>query len=114
MPPVRNTLMSIRLVVPASNATLPLPTTDQVVLGRVDTASGVFPDVDLTPYGGLESGVGRRHLRLSLWQGQVFAEDLNSTNGTFINGQRLAPQTQQALNNGDELRLGALALHIHL
>ncbi|HEX7737641.1 MAG TPA: FHA domain-containing protein [Ktedonobacteraceae bacterium] len=34
--------------------------------------------------------------------------DLNSTNGTFINEQRLAPNTPRPLNNGDVMRIGAL------
>jgi len=32
--------------------------------------------------------------------------DLNSTNGTFLNGQRLTPYVAHPLNNGDTLRFG--------
>jgi FHA domain len=32
--------------------------------------------------------------------------DLNSTNGTFINEQRLAPNSPRPLNNGDVIRIG--------
>jgi len=34
--------------------------------------------------------------------------DLNSTNGTFVNEQRLSPNTPQPLNTGDVIRIGSL------
>jgi pSer/pThr/pTyr-binding forkhead associated (FHA) protein len=49
---------------------------------------------------------------LQVRQGQVFAEDLDSTNGTYVNGQRLAPQTPQPVGNGDEIRLGRFMLRL--
>jgi hypothetical protein len=36
--------------------------------------------------------------------------DLNSTNGTFVNEQRLTPNTPRQLNTGDIIRIGALRL----
>jgi len=49
------------------------------------------------------SGVSRRHAELNR-QGPLFAiRDLGSTNGTFVNGRRVA---QSALSEGDVLRLG--------
>ena len=48
--------------------------------------------------------VSRRHARLK-WQGDsVFLEDLGSTNGTFLNGQRIA--SPQQLRIGDVITLG--------
>lgn len=34
--------------------------------------------------------------------------DLNSTNGTFVNEQRLTPNNPRPLNNGDTIRIGSL------
>ena len=79
-------------------------------MGREDPVSGVFPDIDLDPHGGHESGVGRRHAQL-IWQGgQVCLEDLDSVNGTAVNRQRLAPRQPQPLKDGDEVRLGKMIL----
>jgi hypothetical protein len=99
------------LVVRSTNTSLPIPPGKQiVVIGREDPVSGIFPDIDLDPHGGLESGVGRQHARLVLQNGQVFLEDLDSVNGTALNRQRLAPRQSSPVKDGDEIRLGKLVL----
>ncbi|RRR72252.1 MAG: FHA domain-containing protein, partial [Candidatus Viridilinea halotolerans] len=85
-----------------------------VTLGRSDPVSNFFPDLDLTPFDAVGNGVGRRHVRIFVQSGQVCVEDLDSTNGTFRNSARLAPRQPIPLANGDELRLGNLALTIQL
>ena len=51
--------------------------------------------------------VSRRHTRLHLEAGTYIIEDLGSTNGTFINGQRLT--TPIPLRSGDMIMLGEAA-----
>lgn len=80
------------------------------LIGREDPASNVFPDVDLSPHGGIEGGVGRRHANLHVQGGQAFIEDLDSVNHTYVNRQRLQPNVPQPLNPGDEIRLGKVVL----
>jgi pSer/pThr/pTyr-binding forkhead associated (FHA) protein len=80
------------------------------LIGREDPVSGVYPDVDLTPHGGEDGGVSRRHARLLVEGGQYFVEDLDSTNFTFVNKQKVAPKSRQLLNDGDEIRCGRVAL----
>ena len=98
-----------RLVVVDSGAEIALQA-EEVLIGREDPVSGVFPDVDLTPHGGEEGGVSRRHARLFVEGGAYYIEDLDSTNFTFVNKQKLAPKTRQALKDGDEIRCGRVAL----
>jgi hypothetical protein len=98
-----------RLVVVDSGAEIALQA-EEVLIGREDPVSGVFPDVDLTPHGGEEGGVSRRHARLFVEGGTYYIEDLDSTNFTFVNKQKLAPKTRQALKDGDEIRCGRVAL----
>ena len=38
-------------------------------------------------------------------QGEYQIEDLNSTNGTFLNEQKLMPYTKTTLREGDVIRL---------
>ncbi len=83
----------------------------EVLVGRVDPVSGVFPEVDLTPHGGEEGGVSRRHLKITQGGDQYFVEDLNSTNGTWIGQSRVQPGARVPLNNGDQLRLGKVLLN---
>jgi pSer/pThr/pTyr-binding forkhead associated (FHA) protein len=103
-----------RLVLQADGTTFDLEGKQEILLGREDPSSSIFPDIDLTSYGGEEGGVSRMHARIHLREGYYFVEDLNSTNCTYINRQKLAPQTPTPLNDGDELRLGRVALTFHL
>lgn len=82
----------------------------EVLVGRADPVSRVFPDVDLTPHGGYDAGVSRRHCRLFRQGEQFFVEDLGSTNGTKLNGQAIPPNQPRPLKDGDTLELGLLRL----
>jgi pSer/pThr/pTyr-binding forkhead associated (FHA) protein len=84
----------------------------EVVIGRAHKDGA--PDIDLGPYGGSRAGVSRRHNRL-LHQGDGwFVEDLGSTNGTFVNEVRIAPQQMMSVKNGDVIRCGQMELKFGL
>lgn len=53
---------------------------DQMSIGRDSTNEIVINDAEIS----------RRHARLTFQGGKYVLEDLGSTNGTFVNGQRLA------------------------
>lgn len=53
------------------------------------------------------SSVSRRHARVSIQGDSAIVEDLDSRNGTFVNGQRVESPT--ALHDGDVLGLGPVA-----
>ena len=104
---------SALLIVPPSGRQLSLPANGEAVLGRLDATRGVFPDIDLTPEGGLEGGVSRRHARVHKQKTQFFIEDLGSANGTFLNGQRLTPYLPHPLHDGDEVQLGRVRIRVN-
>jgi hypothetical protein len=54
--------------------------------------------------------VSSRHARLSYHHNQWWLEDLNSTNGTFLNDERVSTPT--VIASGDELRVGQVSLLI--
>lgn len=55
------------------------------------------------------SHMSRKHAQLSIVNGQLVVKDLESANGTFVNGK----QVQEAkLNKGDELRLDTLSFTV--
>jgi pSer/pThr/pTyr-binding forkhead associated (FHA) protein len=94
----------------ATGALLTLPNAAQAVVGRADPVSQFYPEIDLNPHGALDNGVGRKHARLFVLSGRVMVEDLDSTNGTQVNGQRLPARQPRVLSNGDTLTIGKLAL----
>ena len=99
-----------RLFSTSTNSSLPLPPQSEIILGRRDPDRGIYPDVDLSGQGTAGNSVSRQHARLLVQGNQVYVEDLNSTNATYLNRQRLQPGQRYLLNNGDELRLGGVAL----
>jgi pSer/pThr/pTyr-binding forkhead associated (FHA) protein len=99
------------LVTP-SGRRIAVPAQEQVILGRVDSRSGVRPDIDLTQEGAGHAGVSRRHCRLIWRSGQWLVEDLMSTNYTLINGTRIPSHTPTPVGAGDEIRLGKLILTV--
>lgn len=86
----------------------------EVLVGRLDVGRGIFPHVDLTPDGGLEGGVSRRHARIFFRDSRFYIEDLGSTNGTYLNGVRLDPYSPRPLGDGDEIRLGQISIRVGL
>jgi hypothetical protein len=60
---------------------------------------------------GGDSEISRVHARVFHDpSGRLIVEDLGSTNGTFVNGQRLTGQ--QALNPGDQVRVGQTTMAV--
>ena len=102
--------LQARLIVEADNQEFDLAGKENIVIGREDAVSNIYPDVDLTPHGGEEGGVSRLHARIFVDNNQYYLEDDNSTNFTFLNRQRLAAKTPTALNNDDEIRFGRVLL----
>ena len=96
-----------RLVV--TGAPIPL-LQDEVLIGRVKPEVTPAPDVDLVPHGGDRMGVSRHHARMLQGSGGWVLEDLESTNGTFLNGEQVSPGQQVRVRPGDLIRFGTLTL----
>lgn len=58
-----------------------------------------------------ENSVSKKHLRIYFQAGQWFIADQDSTNGTYLNGQRLVPWVKAEFNFYDNVTLGA---HVNL
>lgn len=78
---------------PTPGVTFPLDG-DQLTIGRDSSNAVAINDAE----------VSRKHSRLSFQGGKYVIEDLGSTNGTFVNGQRLAGPV--VLKAGDVVSLG--------
>lgn len=84
------------------------------VLGRADPMSAFRPDLDYGPYGGMRYGVSRRHALLRPEEDALNIFDQASTNGTWVNGQRLMPGQSFPLSDGDIIELGALRMTLRV
>lgn len=89
------------------------PTENQLTIGRADNTSPIGPDLDLTPFGAMDKGVSRLHAAIIRNEDTLTLVDLNSSNGTYLNGQRLMPDTPRVLRDGDEIRFGRLVAHLY-
>ena len=104
----------IALVIKRLALTLVLDLTDSITLGRQKLDSDASAFISLQAFGAEEDGVSRQHLLIKLDGSTVVIEDLNSTNGTFLNDSHLDPHTPYAVRHKDELRLGRMELQIEL
>ncbi len=95
-----------------NQTTVGIEVKDRIVLGRSDPVANFYPDLDLSPYGGQEGGVSRRHASIIQDDDNkaLYLEDLNSTNGTRINGFSLEPRRRYRLRDGDDLEFGRVRM----
>jgi hypothetical protein len=108
--------LSIRLIIGkgARKRELEVLLMKPVRLGRSDPSQNVFPEVDLTDDLAMESGVSREHAAIFGRGSAILVEDLGSTNGTLLNGERLDPYIPELLQHGDQLQLGQLLIEVRL
>ncbi|GAB4519710.1 MAG: hypothetical protein OHK0046_29010 [Anaerolineae bacterium] len=85
---------------------------DTMIIGRGGKGSQTLPDIDFEAYNGYQLGVSRRHAVISALNSRISIRDLNSSNGTFLNGGRLQPEYEYRLMHGDKLALGELELQV--
>lgn len=71
----------------------PLEMGTEIVIGRSS-------DLDMVL---VEDMVSRRHARITAFNGELMIEDFGSTNGSFVNGERI---TKAKLKEGDRILIG--------
>jgi hypothetical protein len=81
----------------------------EFILGR-EAGEGSEKIVDLTNRDGFAMGVSRRHAMIRAVENGYVLIDLNSSNGTWLNGQILIPTIVNELPNASNIQLGYLKL----
>src|SRR5689334_19749016 len=79
---------------------------DVVVLGR--PRDGVHVDIDLTP----DLRVSRPHARISFVDGAYWIEDLESANGTAVEGKSIKGMGKVPLNPGQKIQISETILEV--
>ena len=104
--------VKLRFVV--GSARLDVAIVDELLVGRSAPGVDSRPDVDLAPYVGPanELGVSRSHCLIKRQGYNLILRDLDSTNGTWQNGNRLASGEPTFLHDGDDLYLGHLKVAV--
>jgi hypothetical protein len=77
----------------------PLPEDGEIVIGRSSELEMVL----------VEDMVSRRHAKISVEGGDIFLEDLGSTNGSFVNGEKI---TRTKLAEGDRILIGTSIIKV--
>jgi len=77
---------------------------DSVTLGRA-ADSDIRIDAE---------AVSKHHCDFLISAGDIRVADANSTNGTFVNGARLAPKAPHAIKSGDRISFGETLVFYYL
>jgi FHA domain-containing protein len=89
----------LKMIDPATSQVFPLG--EEVTIGRAPGCSVPLAD---------DTYVSQLHARIYIRDGKPFVEDLGSTNGTFLNRDRLSKT--MPLHRGDKLQIGQTVLEI--
>ncbi len=81
----------------------------QAIVGRKDAADGLDIEID-------HPTTSSRHavFYVGAKPGRVMVEDTGSTNGTFLNDEKLPPGARRALPNGATVRFGGFNVTLYL
>lgn len=100
----------IKLMVSEGMALFELPVQDPITIGRNSATSHVT--VDLSPYNAAEMGISRTHLRIEAFGERLMAKDLETVNGSRLNGTPMTANYVYDLRHGDEIKLGRVKIRI--
>ena len=91
---------ALRIVAPAELKGRSYPLGDEITVGR---AAGCQVTID-------DTYASQLHARVFQRDGQVFVEDLGSTNGTYLNRRKVTGPMQ--IQRGDKLQIGNTVLEL--
>jgi len=81
--------------------TFTMKVNDSVVIGHSAALSDVYIDHD--------RAISRKHCRLVRHGNEYFLQDMDSSNGTYVNGSRIYRE-EKAIYDGDLIRMGRVEL----
>ena len=95
------TPLRLKVVEPAADRGRTYDLGDELTAGRASGCQISLPD---------DTFVSQLHARIFRRDGQIFVEDLGSTNGTFLNRKKVS--SPQPLRRGDRLQIGKTVLEL--
>lgn len=82
------------------------------LLGRFSKSKPGSNHIDLDPFGARDKGVSRIHAQIHMANNRLYITDMESTNGTYVDGTQIAPNQQHQLRQGSNLILGRMNIQI--
>lgn len=105
-------IYSVTFRVEGEEIPLTLAPSQRAMMGRQAPYMLQVPDVDLTIFNAAEHGISRVHAVIDCTRNGIQITDLDSRNGTFVNGEKVHPFNAHVLRHGDTVRLGGLSLEV--
>lgn len=104
-------ISEVKLIIPKSDVSINFTVNGTLRIGRGSPHDVTKPDIDLNAYESIKT-VSRNHATLKIEGGKMVITDVGSSNGTFVSGQRLKPNTPLKIESGTMVRFGALMVQI--
>lgn len=82
------------------------------LLGRFNSDKQRANHIDLSPFGAADKGVSRIHAQIHMDNNKLYIADMDSTNGTFVDGVRLQAHHPVQIRQGSEILLGKLHVQV--
>lgn len=99
---------SITVDIEGTEAPIIFHNRQEIILGRADPKTDKYPDIDMSGLPINFASISRRHMRLIFVNGNWHAEDMGSSNGTWLNGNLMVAYKRYPLRNGDRFRVGTV------
>ena len=91
-----------------------VPPTSELIFGRFEANDTGPLCLNLIPFKGSEAGVSRRHAKIKHDQSGWWLEDMGSSNGTWVNGERLLSLKPCRLQPNNQVMLAQLECYLIL
>lgn len=102
----------VQFILSDSETVIEADTDREISIGRHARPEDPEVTVDLQKYDAHALGVSRFHAIIKASRGALTLRDLDSVNGTLINGQAAIPLQRYILNDGDEITVGELKMSL--
>ncbi len=110
--PMQNVVYTVSFQIEGEEIPLTLVPGQRAMMGRQAPFMLQLPDVDLTAFSAAEHGISRVHAVIDCSRNGLHVTDLDSRNGTFVNGEKVHPFNAHVLRHADTIRLGSLSLDV--
>ncbi|HET7063738.1 MAG TPA: FHA domain-containing protein, partial [Rudaea sp.] len=88
------------------------PGRSEFLVGRPDPVTGIQPEINLGPFDTMRT-LSRRHAKILKEGGLYFVrEEVGTTNGTFVNGERIKTGAAVPLKPENRLRFGSIEVEV--